>query len=361
MRLREMFLIALCFIMAPVVQALEISQVGVYDFGVAYDVVYGDNIAYVSGNDGVDIFDVSDKATPEKLTRIENSDGTFGLALRENTLYIAGTSDGFFIADISDPSNPDIIGSISGITALNVFVDEDFAYITHGDSFSIVDISEPSNPYIIATVTGSDRRYHVHVVEDTLYLGETDRGLMVYDISNREEPVYVTTVTGTSGIFDVISKGEHLYLACHGNGIKILDISDRETPRIIGSHNNGGEAYGIHIVDDYLLVADLQQGVEILDISNPRTPTLVASWTDTHPHGICGDAQYVYLADQDDGLEIFIYGDDVGEPEVIRREDSASGGSLINQIPVYGSIVLAGVLLGLIFVLKRRETSIILT
>ena len=344
------FFITLCLVIVPMTQALEISQVGVYDFGVAYDVVYGEDIAYVSGNDGVDIFDVSDRANPEKLTRIENSDGSFGLFLRENTLYIAGADDGFFIANIMDPRNPNIIGIVPGITALNVYVEEDYAYVASGGSFSIIDISDPCDPIIIASVPGSDRRYHVHVLEDTLYLGETSLGLMVYDIGDREEPVYITTVPGTSGIFDIISKGDYLYLACHGNGVKILDISDRKSPEIIGSHNNGGEAYGIHIVDDYLLVADLQQGVEILDISNPRTPTLLARWTDTHPHGVSGDAQYVYLADQDDGLEIFIYGDGVGEPEVIRREDSASDVSLINQIPVSVSVIFIGVLLGIILV-----------
>ena len=309
----------LCLFMVPVVQGLEIAQVGVYDFGVAYDVVYGDNIAYVSGNDGVDVFDVSDRANPEKLTRIDNTDGAFGLHLIEDTLYIAGADDGFFIADVSDPSNPTMMGSITGITALNVFVEGDYAYVTNGGSFSIIDISDPSEPSIISSVPGSDRRYHIHVIEDTLYL------------------------------------------ACHGNGVKVLDISDKQAPRIIGNHNNGGEAYGIHIVDNYLLVADLQQGVEILDISNPRTPTLAASWTDTHPHGISGDTQYVYLADQDDGLEVFIYGEDVGEPEFTRREDTASGDSLISQIPVSFPVVLAGVLIGVFFVIKTRENPIIFT
>ena len=354
-------LIVFTLLFVPVVYGLEITQVGVYDFGVAYDVVYGDDVAYVSGNDGVDIFDVSDRSTPEKLTRIENSEGSFGLHLREDVLFISGSGNGFFIVDVSEPSVPVVLGSIVGMTALNVYVDGVYAYVTSGSSFSIIDISDLSEPEIISTEAGSDRRYHIHVVEDTLYLGETNRGLMVYDITDRSEPEYISTVSGTSGIFEVISDGNTLYLACHGNGVKVLDISNRDVPRIIGSHNNGGEAYGIEIVYDYLLVADLQQGVEILDISNPRTPVLAASWTDTHPHGISGDSQYVYLADQDDGLEIFIYGDDVGEPEVTRREDSASNETLINQIPVNTSIILAGVLLGAILLRKHPKNTIIFT
>ena len=351
-------LIASCMVIIPMTQALEISQVGVYDFGVAYDVVYEEDTVYVSGNEGVDIFGVSDRMNPEKLSRIENGGGSFGLFLRENILYIAGADDGFFIADIEDPRNPAIVGFVSGIAVLNVFVEEEYAYVTSGGSFSIIDISDPNEPIIIASVPGSDRRYHVYVVGDTLYLGETSLGLMVYDISDREEPIYITTVLDTSGTFDMISKGDNLYLACHGNGVKILDISDRESPRIIGSYNNGGEAYGVHIVDEYLFVADLQKGVEILDISNPRSPIFLARWMGTHPHGVWGDANYVYLADQDDGLEIFIYGDDIGEPEVIQREDSASDVSLINQIPVSVLIVFTGVLLGMILAKTQHVPDI---
>lgn len=121
---------------------------------------------------------------------------------------------------------------------------------------------------------------------------------------------------------------------------QVLDINDRTNPRVIGSFNNGGEAYGIHIVDDYLLVADLQQGVEILDISEPGSPTLSARWTDTHPHGVSGDARYIYLADQDHGLEIFHYGEDV--------EETDSG--ITDMIPVSSSTILVGIILAAIII-----------
>ena len=179
------------------------------------------------------------------------------------------------------------------------------------------------------------------------------------NITDPSTPEYIRTVPGTTGIFDMASKADTLYLGCHGNGVKVLDISDKLNPEIIGSHNNGGEAYGIHIVDDYLLVADLQQGVEILDVSNPRTPTLLAAWTETHPHGISGDQQYVYLADQDDGLEIFRYGEDVGSPEVVPRGDEASG-ETVNQIPINASLVALGILLALIIYQKRGGNPITL-
>ncbi len=70
MRFRWLLFSVLTLALIPVVSGLEIAQVGVYDFGVAYDIVYSDDVAYVSGNDGVDIFDITDRTSPDKLTRI---------------------------------------------------------------------------------------------------------------------------------------------------------------------------------------------------------------------------------------------------------------------------------------------------
>jgi hypothetical protein len=250
------------------------------------------------------------------LTQITESKGTFGLAIDGDILYVAGIDNGLFIVNVSDPDDPVILGSSTEIMALDVYVDEGYAYVASGGSFSIVDVSEPRNPVISSTVHGDERISITRVFDDTLYLGETNKGLMVYDVSDRGEPVYLNTVSGTGGIFDIEVDGETMFLSCHGNGVKVLDLTDRRHPRVIGSSNNGGEAYGVHVVNDFLLVADLQQGVEILDISSPGAPTLLATWTETHPHGISGDNNYVYLADQDDGLEIFIYGDDLSAVQV---------------------------------------------
>lgn len=310
MRLRWLILFTLTLSTIPVCLGLEIAQVGVYDFGVAYDIVYSDDIAYVSGNDGVDVFDVSDRMNPVKLTRIRNDEGAFGLALQDDRLYIAGTGDGLFIVDVSDTRNPVVLGS-AGIMATDVCVEDDYAYVASGTSYSIIDVSDPENPVITSTIQDSGRSDHLKVLDDTLYLGETLIGLKVYNVTDKTSPTYLKTVSGTTGIFDIKTDGAKMYLGCHGNGVKVLDVTNRNNPRVIGSFNNGGEAYGVHIIDNYLLVADLQQGIEILDIQNPESPSLLACWTGTHPHGVAGDSQYIYLADQDDGLEIFIYGEGV--------------------------------------------------
>lgn len=347
MRLRYFSLIILMFTV-PMVHAVEITQVGEYNFGVAYDIVYQDNVAYLSGNDGVDVFDVTDRRNPVKLDRIGYSNGAFGLALQGDILYIAGASDGLFIVDVSEPDEPAVLGSLQ-IIATDVYIEGRYAYVSSGSSYSIIDVEDPGSPEIISTVPGSGRSDHIIIVEDTLYLGDANMGLRVYDISDKTQPRLLRTVSGTAGIFDIERDESIVYLACHGNGVKVLDIFERTTPIVIGSLNNGGEAYGIHIVDDYLLVADLQQGIEILGISEPGSPMLLARWTDTHPHEISGDEQYIYLADQDHGLEIFLYG------ETVEEIDTGNNDS----IPLNPTAILIGLIMAMITAKKGHQIQAI--
>ena len=342
MRGLPLFLIIFCLLFVPTVHGIEINQVGGFNFGVAYDIVYRDDVAYVSGNNGVEVFDVSDRENPVKLTRIENNNGAFGLELLGELLYIAGTSDGFFIVDVSAPSDPVVLGSLP-MTAIDLSVEGDFAYVSSGASYYIIDVSDPENPEEVSTVPGVGRTDHLLVKGDILYLGETLVGLNVYDVSDKAQPLFLRTVPGTVGIFDIEADGSTIYLACHDSGVKILDITNNTSPRVIGSFNNGGEAYGIHVIGNYLLVADLQQGVEILDINDREFPTLMTSWTETHPHGVSGDSEYIYLADQDDGLEIFKYGESVEPPE----------NEVSNQIPVNTLAVTLGILLMILLWRKK--------
>ena len=105
------------------------------------------------------------------------------------------------------------------------------------------------------------------------------------------------------------------------------------------------------------MVADLQQGIELLDVSNPRSPTLAARWTTTHPHEIAGDTEYVYLADQDDGLEIFIYGEDV-EPVEITEPEIEPEQEEENSIPIQTWHIVTGLMISVTLLKKHAHQRI---
>ena len=56
----------------------------------------------------------------------------------------------------------------------------------------------------------------------------------------------------------------------------------------------------------YVYVADNQDGVEVLDIENPDRPHKVAQYKNASAHGgIAYDGQFIYLADGRKGLLVF--------------------------------------------------------
>ena len=69
---------------------------------------------------------------------------------------------------------------------------------------------------------------------------------------------------------------------------------------------DGGEATGIQGDGQYVYVADNQDGVEILDIDDPEIPREVAQFKRASAHGgIAYDGQFIYLADGHRGLVVF--------------------------------------------------------
>ena len=224
------------------------------------------------------------------------------------------------------------------------------AYVLSGEMWAIIDIADPESPTTISETHTDRMNYRASKAGDALYIGEDRIGLKVYDVSDPEAPKLVRTVPNTAGIFDLAIQDDVLYLACHGNGVKAMDITNPLNPVLTDTYRDGGEAYGCHIVEDILLVADLQEGIKILDVSDLEDITLLASFTGTHPHGITGDLNYIYLADQDHGLEVFQYGEGI-ETTVLPETPEPEPG---NRIPMSVTAVILGLML---YALTRRNIN----
>lgn len=338
---------------------IEIIQISEVNFGVAYDIEYTGNTVYVTGNHGVEVIDISDRSNPKTIKQLNTAEGCFGVEIVGDRLYVAGITDGLLIYDITEPTDPQLLGT-HPIVALNMFVQGDYAYVLSGEMWSIIDVTDSENPTTVSETYTDRMNYRILKVDDAVYIGEDRIGLKVYDVSDPENPELIRTVSNTAGIFDIAVKDDVLYLACHGNGVKSLDIHDRTNPLWLDTYRDGGEAYGCHIVDGLLLVADLQEGIKILNVTDPTSITLTASFTGTHPHGVTGDENYVYLADQDHGLEIFQYGDDIeastDEPE--QPEDDPENEleeTEKNLIPIPMASILTGVIFVVLFLTRKIQ------
>jgi hypothetical protein len=149
------------------------------------------------------------------------------------------------VIDISDPDNPEIVGSVQDTLRLdnaNALVASDgYVYVAgvDYDAVVIVDVSTPTNPEIVKSARGALRT-------DQPPFGSPN-GLTISDNS-----LYVSHGGGHSGI-------------------AVFDISDPERTHIIGSYTQStglGFSYGIQVVDELAYITPYDSdSLVIFDVS----------------------------------------------------------------------------------------------
>jgi Uncharacterized conserved protein len=282
-----------------------------------YSVFASGNYAYVasSGNNALEIVDVSDPANPTHKGSIINGAG--GAALSSPySVYVSGTyayvtsSNALEIVDVSDPANPVHKGSIADgaggaklQTPLSVCVSGHYAYVAsyQSNALEIVDISDPAHPVhkgSIADRTGGallSLPYSVFVSGNYAYVASSgNNALEIVDVSDPANPVHRGSIAdGTGGArlsepHSVFVSGAYAYMASyHSNALEIVDISNPANPAHKGSIANGdGGAQlkgpsSVFVSGTYAYVASYQgNALEILDVSNPANPVHAGSVVD---------------------------------------------------------------------------------
>ena len=300
------------------------SSIGTFQIG---DSIY----AGVSGNFSFTIVNITDPSSPSQVTVLDTTvDSMFALSGREYvvidgfTYLISGSDDdeSVLIINVSNPSLPSLVAHITngadytgldnpaGTTTVTIN-SSTYALVTafDGDGVQIIDITDPSNPSPVSTITDGvggykelDGAYDITTVTTdsstfALVTSIWDNGVQIIDITDPYNPApasaitdgvggytelfhphAVTTVTIDSSTFAVVT-------AISGDGVQIIDITDPYNPSPVSALTDGRDGfteldgpYGITITtigtSTYAIVASVWgDGVQIIDITDPYNPT----------------------------------------------------------------------------------------
>ncbi len=304
--------------------------------GVAYSVEFIDNYAFLSNNDGVSVYDVSDHREPLRVSHLRLADGAFDLDFKDRIAFIAADEEGLVIVDYRDIEQPEILGSLNfGSEIFDVVVEDDFAYLADiSNGLRIVDVSNIGDPFEVGSLYVNDLR-SVEVLEDAAYLAVPNQGLIVVNVSNPSTPSISSVVLGTNAAINLHLGNDYLFVSCHSRGTKIIDVSAPFAPIMVGEYSvNGGESFQAYDYGELLFIADVLKGVRVLNISDLENPLLVSSYG-TLPHDVFYDGEYTYLANEN-GLDILHYG---------QSSDSGNSGFTSYSILLIAIAALAGLIL----------------
>jgi len=272
--------------------------------------------AYFSG---VEIWDVSDITTPQRLSRIPtNSYPRGGVYARDGYLYVVTVADGFYVADISDPSNPSMISHqiISGSLVWTSFFEGNYAYLSQGSSgFKVVDFSDPMDPSIAGVANGTITG--IHVVDQVAYVSAYDYGIRTYDVSDPSDINEIGELELEGYPYRIVVAGDYAYVASSttnpGGGVQAIDISDPANP--VHMNTYAGYAQFISGSDAVIATTGNVSGGMLLDISDPASPQFAADiphpWSTVH---VGTDESYAYVGNM--GFRVFDMSDPANPVQV---------------------------------------------
>lgn len=347
---------------AAYTQGVQIIDVANPDFPVlvghakadayAWDLALSDQAIYIMDFFSMAIVDIRHPRFPVKRKTM-NMMFAHGAAIRGNHLFL-GYVDGLRIMDISDPFNPvDVsdMGPTGDGTGLTVSLWGNYAYVGHGSYIEAYDISNvrkpkqvayfypPGNPrkllahkgylytvlddsgFVVTNVTDPRNPFQeVHIGggewgnrldavydDETLYLVDWSRGLVIYDASQPDSLVELCTLPIPGSLRQCIIRDQTAYLVGQGE-IFIVDISDREYPEILGNFRTSGRPYTITVDTELqrIYLCDLY-GFFILDISNPADIKRIgAIWLakEGNPYEARVIGRYAFIANGWKGIKV---------------------------------------------------------
>lgn len=296
----------------PALGPLQIvGQIG----GPTQAIAVAGNYAYVGVGSRLTVLDVSIPSSP----RESGSSEPFGAAVRNvevfgNTAYVAAGGVGLYILDISNPTQPTIIGNYKSTGySEGVTVEGKYAYVADGPGgLRIVDISDRTHPVEVSSAYKLNYAFDVIIDGNYTYVAAAGAGLLVADVSDPTRPKEIGSVGLPGYAFGISSTGNTVYVADGWKGLRVIDVANPSQPKEIGSFVTPGWTYDVAITQNNAYVADSFTGVHIVDISNPASPAELGSYDmpDEHVDHLAINGGLVYVASQNIGVNIV----DVSKP-----------------------------------------------
>jgi CSLREA domain-containing protein len=318
-----------------------------------------DTIAYVAERfSGIQMLDISDLTAPDSVGMfpVEYADA---INIQGDSLYLASSSWGFKLLDISDRLNPVLLNenpgggyardiyttsthSYAALRGLGVGVftqgeevapemiallemsnpnslngSGDYLYVIEDPDIHIIDVSDPLNPQIVSTwYDGS--ALTSYVVGDLLFVGGNP-DIQILDISDPFNPELIGTLDGLPWVpFDIKVNGRFAYVVNRGGGFWIIDIGDPTSPETVSGLEIFDYAWRLDVSGQYAYIADRYSGsVRIIDISDPTNPfetsDIGLGWLS---QDVVCSGRYVYGLSAWDGVRIIDCADAYNPVEV---------------------------------------------
>jgi len=281
-------------------------------------------------------------------------DNAYGVYVSGKYAYTTGLdSHTLSIVDISDNTNPTIVGSFSGVAhgwenPTDVVINGGHAYVTFvSSSLAIIDISDPYEPNLVGSISSSTLLFASSVYVSGRYAYVTSMGFIsvpgsfsIIDISDPAAPYFVDSlVFSDTGASSSYVSGKYAYVVSRGEvsltpgSLRIIDISDPTNQTIVGSVASSTvlqAANSVYVSGKYAYVAStVSDSLTVVDISSSTAPFIAGVAQDSDvldgATSVHVSGKYAYVANNgDNSLRIIDISDPIAPTVVGGVKDATS-------------------------------------
>ena len=325
---------------------------------------------------GIEFYDISN---PEILNHLNNLQLTGGgggqgggggtkpncIVALNDYAYVT-TNRGLGIIDISNPSNPEYLGIVSGT---NNYILEDLdvnsnflAVAAHENGTLLFDITNPEAPNFLTSIEGQNV-WTVNLSNDYLYIGDQSTlniHMIITDFFDSfVDVVDVSNIILSNSIKDIETShyNDYIFVALGSDGVVMIDYNNEDfTYDILGEYDTSALANKIDFFDDSIFLHRLAvsdwDDVEVLEWDGNNLNLVGYKNTTRRTMGVATKGDFIYSAEWS-SVQVFEYGEidgpDIdlsayelnypyvnnGESYTMSLDVTNNGNSLLNIIDAY--------------------------
>lgn len=216
------------------------------------------------------------------------------LCVDGKTLYI-GASHYLYVADISEPMNPRILGKVGGLgNVRQIAVQDGIAYVASRESgLWIVDARNPKSPKVLSRYDCIELATGIDVAGRVAFLGQRNNGVEFIDVSDPANPEHIRIIK-TPESQSVKYRDGYLFSGeWHSGEVTVFDARDMADVKVVSRLKMDGYGDGIDLGGNLLFASTGHHskdsgkakeerfggghGLEIFDISDISNPRKISS------------------------------------------------------------------------------------
>jgi hypothetical protein len=244
------------------------------DGGIGHDVHVENNLAYVADlTDGLEVYNISDPTNPEKIGTFFDGTEVAQVFVQETVCYATVTESIFAVLNVSDPTSIEQLGESEISAGLDICCFGDSAFIADWkNGLLIYDISNSTNPQLVGKYNTTETFRTIFVEKDVVYASCRLDGFKIISVSDPANPVLIgeyLNVSNNIGAIGVYKQDDYAFVCDYDEGLKVLDVSNPEKPLLNGFYS-GNRIFSVSVVNEYVyIIQSVQYGgiVKILQIN----------------------------------------------------------------------------------------------